>query len=246
MPWKWYDSRLVKIEEQTSSTRRFWLEVPEGESLDYRPGQFVTLDLPIAEKRLQRWRSYSIANPPNGNNRRLELCIVQLEGGRATDYLFNEMTVGSTVRFKGPSGAFTLPGQIDHELVFVCTGTGVAPFRSMLLDLERRNTPHRGIHLIFGCRREEDILYREDFERLLREMPGFRYSVALSREEGPADAAFPVYSGYVHQIYEKEYPAPSDDRRFYLCGWSQMIDEARERLQALGYDKKQVFYELYG
>ncbi len=244
---KWYDGTITKIETASPSVRRFWLEPSEASTLDFKAGQFITMDLPIGKKRLERWRSYSIASPPKADE--LELCIVQLEQGAGTRYLFEEVAVGSTIRFKGPDGTFTLPQSIEQELVFICTGTGVAPFRSMIQYIHEQGIAHRGIHLIFGCRREEDILYREEFETLLREMPGFSYSVALSREPSlnPADFDFPVVSGYVHQIYQEAYPEPEPGRRFYLCGWRQMIDEAIDNLtNKLGYESQQCVFELYG
>lgn len=245
---KWLTARLARTEDMTPTIRRFWLQVPEPVASDFKPGQFITFDLPVAEKRLDRWRSYSIASPPAADQE-LELCIVRLDGGRGTDYLFNEVEPGSELKFKGPAGMFTLPDSaLEKDLVFVCTGTGVAPFRSMLRDIHGRGRAHRGLHLIFGCRKREDILYRAEFELLQRELPGFRYSVSLSRESDPDPADFPfeVVSGYVHQLYEKHYGQPAADRQFYLCGWSDMIDEARERLTKIGYGEQQVRYELYG
>jgi CDP-4-dehydro-6-deoxyglucose reductase len=84
MPWKWYDSTVIKIEDQSPVTKRFWVEIPKDEPLSFTAGQFVTMDLPISDKRLKRWRSYSIASAPNGNNV-LEFCIVHMDGGAATE-----------------------------------------------------------------------------------------------------------------------------------------------------------------
>jgi len=245
MAWKWYDSTIVKIEDQTPNTKRFWVEVPEV--LPFKAGQFVTMDLPIAEKRLKRWRSYSIANAPDGSSL-LEFCIVYLEGGAATTYLFEEAKLGTTIRFKGPSGTFVLPENIEKDLVLICTGTGVAPFRSMLWDLYNQKKPHRNIHLIFGTRYAKGLLYHEEFEELVKKMPGFKYSVALSREENlPTSQYWEAYSGYVHQIYQKYYPKPDPNIDFHLCGWSNMIDDAVAKLIVeMGYDKSQIHYELYG
>lgn len=234
---------IRRTEQRSPTVRSFWLEFPDRERLDFRPGQFLTLDLPISERRRERWRSYSIASPPDGSNR-AELCIVRLPGGRGTGYLFDEATVGTELFSKEPGGVFTLPeGPLDHEVVMVCTGTGVAPFRAMLLDrLPRERT---NFHLIYGCRRPEDLLYREEFTDLARQYPNFRYTAALSREPLPT-AEFAATSGYVHPVYEAEYAAVRPDRRFYLCGWSQMVDEAKARLLALGYDERQIILELYG
>ncbi|TAK35658.1 MAG: FAD-dependent oxidoreductase [Saprospiraceae bacterium] len=245
---KWYDSTVIRIEDASATTKRFWLEIDEAGNFDFRAGQFITLDLPIGEKRLQRWRSYSIASAPDGSNV-LELCIVHLEGGLASGYFFNDVKVGTALRFKDPDGMFVLPEKIEKDLVFVCTGTGVAPFRSMLLDLYGQNKPHRNIHLIFGTRYREGILYQKDFEKLVEKMPGFSYSVALSREETlpPGGQLFDTCKGYVHQVYLEKYATVRPDVQFYLCGWTKMIDEAVENLVAkLGYDRAQVKYELYG
>ncbi len=235
----WHDATVARIEQATPTVRRFWLETEEP--LDFRAGQFVTFDLPIHERRQKRWRSYSIANAPNGG-RLLEFCIVRLEDGAGTNFLFDEISVGSPIRFKGPDGAFCLPKNVEQDLVFICTGTGVAPFRSMVFDLKNSGRPHRNLHLIFGARREEDVLYRSEFESLAAQLPDFQYDVALSQSPD-----WPGWRGHVHQIYLEKYAVARPDVRFYLCGWSRMIDEAVANLLVkLGYGREQIVYELYG
>ena len=241
MPWKWYDSQVIRIEDQSPTTKRFWVEVPEEVAIDFQAGQFVTMDLPIHEKRLKRWRSYSIANAPDQSNV-LEFCIVNLEGGAASKYFFEEVDLGTPIRFKGPSGTFVLKEPIEKDLVLICTGTGVAPFRSMLWDIFHHKKSHKNIHLIFGTRFENGILYRDEFEELVEKMPGFSYDIALSRDE-----SWPGFKGYIHQIYLEKYKDAHPDIDFYICGWSNMIDDAVANLiLKLKYDKSQIHYELYG
>jgi ferredoxin-NADP reductase len=237
----WYNGIITKIEDASPTTKRFWLEVEGVERFDFKAGQFITMDLPIGERRNQRWRSYSIASAPESKNE-LELCIVHLDGGLASGYLFNEVKVGTSIKFKGPDGTFTLPETIENELVMVCTGTGVAPFRSMIWEVFNRKIPHKGIHLIFGTRTADGILYQKEFEELVQRMPGFCYSVALSREEKEGH-----HHGYVHEIYQKAYAEKRSDITFYLCGWTKMVDEAVAKLIVdMGYERGQVKYELYG
>lgn len=238
MPATWHTATVKHIEPLTPNVRRFVLEAPEN--FTFEAGQFITCDLPIGDKRLQRWRSYSIANAPGDGT--LELCIVRAENGLGSRYLFEELYEGSAIRFKGPDGGFLLPATIETDLVFICTGTGVAPFRSMLFDLRRSGKKHQKLHLIFGCRTVADILYREEFEQLAREWPDFRYDVVLSRQPD-----WPGYKGHVHPVYMQEYAEKRPDVQFYLCGWSAMIDEAVANLIIqLGYDRGQVKFELYG
>jgi len=248
MATTWYDSKVIRIEDESPTTKRFWLKIDSTETFDFTAGQFVTMDLPIGERRRDRWRSYSIANAPDGSNL-LELCIVQMDGGPATDYFFNEVNVGSAIKFKGPDGNFVLPDPIENDLVFICTGTGVAPFRSMIWDVFQKKKPHKNIHLIFGTRYQDGILYQKEFEELVEKMPGFRYSVALSREENPPlnGQLFDLHKGYLHQVYLKDYEGKRSGVDFYLCGWTNMIDEAVANLIVkLGYERTQVKYELYG
>ena len=247
MPTTWYDSKIIKIEEQSPTTKRFWVEVDGVEHFDFTAGQFVTMDLPLGERRKQRWRSYSIANAPDGTNI-LEFCIVKLEDGAGSTYFFEEVEIGTPIRFRGPSGTFVLPEKIKQELVLISTGTGVAPYRSMLWDLYNKGETDHKIHLIFGTRYKEGILYQDEFQELMKKMPNLKYDVALSREkEAIKDLPFPSHQGYVHPIYLDQYVEKDPNLLFLLCGWTAMIDEAVANLVAkMGYDRSQVKYELYG
>lgn len=241
---KWNPATIRQIKQQTPTVRSFWLELPHHEVLDFKPGQFLTLDLPIGETRRDGWRSYSIAAAPDGSNQ-AELCIVRLPHGKGTGFLFDDAKVGTEVKTKDPAGVFTLPaGPLTNDIVMICTGTGVAPFRAMLQA--RLATESVNFHLIFGCRTAADILYRAEFEALAKEHPNFTYSVAVSREEIPATDNLATTRGYVHPVYEAAYPQTRKDIRFYLCGWAVMVDEAKERLLALGYEPSQIIEELYG
>lgn len=242
----WRQGRVIRIEQQTHSTRRFFIEIPELEKFDFKPGQFVTLDLPIHEKPNKRWRSYSIASWPDGTNV-FELCIVLLEGGLGTNYLFNEIKEGSELTLRGPVGVFTMPDPLEKDLFLICTGTGIAPFRSMVHHIKNHSLPHQQIHLLFGCRTKADLLYFDELKKLSDQMPNFHYLPTLSREnwEGPM--------GYVHNVYENICNANKEANNgelkpahFFLCGWKNMIDEAKQRIQALGYDRKAIHQELYG
>ena len=242
MPVHWYHGMVVEIYALSPATRQFKIQITGEDTIfNFLPGQFVTFDLPVSEKRLHRWKSYSIANHPDERNI-LEFCIVKSDDGLGTKYLFEEISEGSIVKFKGPDGGFVIPPDLSKEIVMICTGTGVAPFRSMIKHIVTNKLTFKGIHLIFGTRSEENILYRDEFEKIVRENPLFRYSVALSRENKP-----PFHYGYIHNIYLTEYSVKNDERQFYICGWTKMIDEAVANILInLNYDRSQIHYELYG
>jgi ferredoxin-NADP reductase len=241
MPSKWYEGKIIEIKNLSPDVREFTVEINDISTFDFLPGQFVTMDLPVSDKRLHRWKSYSIANAPDGSNK-LQFCIVRLEGGAGTSYLFEKADLGTTLKFKGPDGGFVLPNDLSKKLVMICTGTGVAPFRSMLNYIRDKQLDFNKIHLIFGTRYESGILYKDEFEKMAADTPGFQYSVALSRA-----STAPHYEGYVHQIYMNDYNKNDSDTLFYICGWTKMIDEAVVNLIVkCGYDRSQIHYELYG
>ncbi len=234
----WRTGKVIRTEDYTPNTRRFWIAVEDTTRFDFIPGQFVTLDLPIHEKPNKRLRSYSIASWPDGTNV-FELLIVLAKEGLGTPYLFNEVKPGSILKFRGAQGVFTLPQQLDKETFFICTGTGVAPFRSMIRYIALHQLPFQSIHLIFGCRYKADLLYYDEFRALEKTVPGFHYHPVLSREDWDG------HRGYVHPVYEK-LCIDKPDAQFFLCGWKKMVDEAKDRILEMGYDKKAINQELYG
>lgn len=238
----WRTGKIIRIQSETASTKRFWIEIPELDQFDFIPGQFVTLDLPIHEQPNKRWRSYSIASAPDGTNV-FELIIVLLEGGLGTTYLFKEAAVGTSFPVRGPQGHFILPDPIVTDIFMVCTGTGIAPFRSMVQHIHHNNIPHKNIYLIYGTRKCSDALYLSELMDLKQKLPNFHYFPTFSREESVSEG---LNIGYVHGVYEQLLQGTKTSPEFFLCGWKDMITEARQRIQAKGIDKKAIHFELYG
>ena len=238
MGLQWQTGIVKQIEQATANTRRYWVELPQSPVFDFKPGQFITLDLPINEQRNKRWRSYSIASVPGIDNI-IELIIVNVPGGVGSQYIFDHIKEGSIVTLRGPQGVFVLPNLTEKDLYFICTGTGIAPFRSMLQYIQLHNLPHKQLHLIFGTRTEADLLYADEMRELEQNMQGFSYHPTLSRQKWEGA------TGYVHPIYE-ELCKDKHPSLFMLCGWRAMIDEAKERILKMGYDKKDIVMELYG
>ncbi len=235
MPYIFYNCKVISIIDETPVVKTYTLQYPDTVPFSFKAGQFVMLDLPIEAKHTTR--SYSIASAPNNANT-IELCIVLKPGGPGTSYLFNEVKPGSEIKTSVAIGKFTLPESLDHDICFVCTGTGIAPFRSMITEIYSKGLPHKNIYLIFGNRMKEDILYRTEFEALALQEPTFKFIPVLSREEWEGAR------GYVHEVYEKLFHG-NDDTCFYLCGWPAMLKEARQRLETMGYPRQQIRFESF-
>lgn len=237
MAYTYTECKIVKILDESDVVKRYFIRFPDSVNFQFKAGQFVMLDLPIESKVSNR--SYSIASAP-GNENTFELAIVLKPDGQGTPYLFENARSGSTVHVSRALGKFILPDPIDRDICFICTGTGVAPLRSMLMHIYNVGIPHRNIYLIFGNRWEKDILYRNELEALAENHPEFTFIPVLSRD----NPGWNGKSGYVHAVYEELF-ADKRPAYFYICGWKDMLNEARERITAMGYEKKFIRFEAY-
>lgn len=238
MTYEFIECTLTDIKQVSDQVRLFSIKFPDDYPFHFRAGQFIMLNLPLESKNSNR--AYSIASPPHTDNR-IELVISLKPAGKGTHYLWEKIHVGSKILVtKKPLGKYSLPDNPDRELCFISTGTGIAPLRSMLLSIYDSGIPQHKITLITGYRYEKDILFRQEFEDLEKLHPEFTFIPVLSRE----NPGWTGRTGYVHSGYEELF----QDKRaayFYLCGWKEMIKEARQRLQIMGYEKQFIRYETY-
>lgn len=231
----WIEAYIDSIIKETKSTWRFVINISDKKIFSFLPGQFIQVKI----KGLIR--SYSIASMPNNQNK-IELIIVKIGGGSMSDYLFNNIKEGEKFEIKGPLGKFVLPDKINRDIFFICTGTGIAPFRSMLSFIEKHDIKYKKIFLIFGTRKISDLLFYNEMIEYSTRMKNLNYIPILSREKWKKD------NGYVHKIYKKILDKNKyyQEPLFYLCGWRIMIKEARANLKNYGIDSKSIKLEIYG
>ncbi len=233
-----YDAEIIHIIDESEVVKRFFFRMLHVEKFHFKPGQFVMVNLPIESK--ISYRSYSIASAP-GEDNIFELIIVLNETGLGTPYMWEHYKVGMKVPVAGPVGKFTLPETINHDLCLIATGTGIAPLRSMVHHIINNNIEHQNIYMVFGNRVQRDILYRKEMELLDEQYSKFNFIPVLSREDA---STWNGKTGYVHAIYEELF-ADKRPASFYLCGWKNMILDARDRLVGMGYSKEFIKFELY-
>jgi ferredoxin-NADP reductase len=225
-------ARLIRAREIAPHTVHF-----EFEALDWNaafvPGQFLSLTETIGDDTITR--AYSIASPPDG--RSFALCANLVPEGRFSPFLFG-MEPGDEIDFKGPYGGFILRRPVSDSIL-VATGTGIAPFRSMLPG-ELAKHPNRSFTLVFGVRHEEGLLYHEEWVEMARTFPNFRYLPTLTRPP----AAWTGLMGRVHP-HVAEVLGDGRDMDVYICGLREMVDELRSKLKELGVDRKRMIYEKY-
>lgn len=203
------------------------------EPLPFKAGQFINLAVPGALPRGER--SYSVYSSPL-DPARMEFCIKLFEGGAASEWL-RVRHEGDEAEIRGPFGVFTLVDGGD-PVIFVCTATGIAPFRSMLYERAHRGD-HRKYRMYFGVRAQEDLFAIDDLEHLKRTLGDFDYTVCLSRPL----PGWEGFAGRVTAALGRDHPVPAD--HFYICGNGAMIDETKELLKARGLDRKRIHVEKY-
>jgi len=152
-----------------------------------------------------------------------------------------DMKEGDEIRCQGPFGDFILRPPL-RDTVFIATGTGIAPFRSMLhwLLADRARHQEKQLWLVFGNRTGKDIYYHEEFLRLASQHNNFHYLPTLSRGGGDWQGL----RGYV-QEHVPEVVQGGADMHAYICGLDKMIKANRDLLKSAGWDRKSILYEKY-
>ncbi|HEX5432456.1 MAG TPA: FAD-binding oxidoreductase [Bryobacteraceae bacterium] len=226
-------AKLIRSAELAPGVRHFTFQSLGPGPFHFEAGQFVSFSEEIGGKVITR--AYSIASPPDGTNC-FELCLNLVPEGFFSSRLF-EMEPGETVEMREPLGMFMLR-QPPRDSVFIATGTGIAPFRSMLKRHLHKSSP--AFTLLFGVRYESHLMYRREFEELAEFYPQFHFRPTLSRPE-------PGWSGRTGhvQAHLEEALGGRRDLDIYLCGLKLMVDDVRAILKGMGFDRKQIFYEKY-
>jgi ferredoxin-NADP reductase len=210
-------------------------------ALDEGPFVFTAgqwLDLYVATPSGMQKRAYSIASA--AEDPALELAVTLVSEGVASPAL-HALRVGSELQVDGPFGFFTRDEALAATpSLFVATGTGLSPLRSMLLAWQK-SVSRAPITLLFGVRTQADILWSEQLFAWARDYPEFSLEVTLSRP----DASWTGRTGHV-QNHVAELSRALGEPHVFICGLNRMVSEVRSLCKGkLGYDRKRIHSERY-
>lgn len=210
----------------------FRIQFTTEPGFSFEAGQYVSIVVPgLGPGGRDLRRPYSISSPTQ--SRTIELCIKTVPGGPGSQWI-GQRKAGDTFKAFAPYGSFTLKTPPERELVFLATGTGISPFRSMILS---RPTP-RPVTVLIGVSTPDELLYQAE----LSKQPGVAYIPCVSQP----NAAWTGYQGritsYLRERFETSQIQVSD---FYACGNGAMIDEAKALLLERGLTPDRFLREIY-
>lgn len=238
-----FQIRLTERERLAEQVYRFTFQ-PVNHVFTFKPGQYIILHIPQDNGYPAR-RLYSMASPASRTDS-FDLIVEILEGGVASAHLMN-MRIGDTMTGQGPAGIFVLSDQ-PEDSVFLATGTGIAPIRSMISHLIEHHS-NKKIYLFWGFATASSVYLLDEFKQIAAEHPNFRFMNCLSREENldcvtESDRQY-FGIGRVNAGLERVITGDKTRYHYYLCGSPKVIESLREYLAGLGVPKEQVHFEKF-
>jgi CDP-4-dehydro-6-deoxyglucose reductase, E3 len=219
-----FTAHVEGITDLTHDVRVVRLGLLRPGEISFQAGQFVSFEVPKPGLRFPVTRPYSIASPPS-NRDVIDLLLNLVPGGPGSGYLFS-LKSGDPVSFRGPAGTFVLREYPDRRLLFIATGTGIAPIRSMIHARLPSPTP---VTLIWGLRSERDLYYQEELAELAEQFPEFSYTITLSQPSSQWQGA----TGRVQAVVEVATTSV-DDLAVYVCGSRDMIQSVTALIRSRG------------
>jgi ferredoxin-NADP reductase len=237
LPWR--VAEVKEIIEETPRVRTLKLDVPGWPG--HRPGQHVDVRL-TGEDGFSAQRSYSIASAPEAS--KLSLSIERIEEGEVSPYLASEVLPGDRFELRGPIGGyFVWTVASGGPLFLVAGGSGIAPLMAMLRHRAALESKIPTV-LLYSVRRFEEIIYREELDRLAAKGDGLKIFYTLTRKQPPG------WSGGKKRI-DREVLAqfgfpPAEKPRIFICGPTSLVETAARTLAGIGHERSLIKTERFG
>lgn len=265
-----FKTRLQEKLALSPSVYLFRFALNEPKQLDFTAGQYLVLSISQSNGETLK-RLYSIASPSSENNS-FQLLVRLLDGGIASEY-FKNLNQKDIVTFQGPAGGFTLNNNERHK-VFVATGTGLSPIRSMLLTAlgvniaggatrgapewapdfggvnsgaVERQAPNITYKLLWGISYFKDAYFLEEFKKLVAVYPHFSFTICLSRETNLDMIPEEDRKYFVlgRVTTELEPLFSETNTDFYICGKREVVEFLRQHLRDQKVNHDSIIFEKF-
>ncbi len=231
--------KVVDIIDETESTKTFRLASTEGYLPPFQAGQYIALFLDIGN--IRTGRAYSISSPPHQAGC-YDITVRRIAGGFVSNHLLDKIKAGDMIESSGPAGNFHyIPVLHDREVVFIAGGSGITPFMSMIREITQRGL-HRTVHLFYGNRSEDDIIYHRELTRISSRFDNINYYPVL---ENPG-SGYDGLKGYITADVIRDTIGEVAGKTFFICGPPAMYDFCLPQLEQLSLPAKKLRREMYG
>jgi len=252
-PRQWRSGELIvrcwQVIAETHDVKTFRFVAEPPVLFSYKPGQFVTLDLEIEGKRVMR--SYSISSTPSRPDV-LEITVkrvpppvdnAKLPPGLVSNWLHDQITIGSQVKIKGPMGKFTCMDHPAPKLLFISAGSRITPMISMsrwLLD----TAADVDIVFIHSARSFHDFIFRHELTSMAARYDNFKLAVTTTRKE--PGQAWQGYTGRLNEAMLQAIAPDFQERSVYVCGSHSFLKRVKTLLETRGFPMENYYEESFG
>lgn len=230
---------VSEIIEVNINAKTFRLIAKEGILPVFQSGQYLNVFVEIDGVRTSR--PYSISSSSR-QRAYYEITVARIATGFVSDYFLDKVKVGDEFTANGPSGTFIYnPAFHSKKSVFIAGGSGITPFLSMSREVLSAGLD-REIHLIYGCRNEEAVIFKSELEDMTKRHNNFKFSVVLS--EAPED--YKGFKGFIDADCIKHLVGDIEGKTYYICGPQIMNDFVVKTLQSLNVKPNMIRREMFG
>lgn len=260
---EFYALTIRQVTPETSDTVTLEFDIPENlkETFIYKEGQHITVRLHLDGHEIRR--SYSMSSSPLEN--RLAVTVKKVEGGRASSYLHDVVKPGDTLEVAAPDGRFNTPLNPEKRRTYYlfAAGSGITPLMSISKTI-LESEPMSAIFLLYGSRSEEDIIFRDELDRLSERYTGqlhVEHIISRPKKDPAGGGIFAIFkkatfnwhgkTGRITPKLANEFldenlaRGPEDDCIYFICGPGNMADTVKTALLGRGIQAKQIHTEHF-
>lgn len=258
-----YSLKVLSVKPETADTKTIELEIPEAlaPTFVYKAGQYITIKLHINDKEIRR--SYSMSSAPH--DAVFQFTVKKVLGGKASSHLVEQVNVGDKLEVAPPEGRFVAAPNPEKRRTWylVGAGSGITPLVSIAKTV-LEGEPMSAVHLLYGSRDEENIIFKEELDRLTQRYSGqffMEYVLSQPKKDGAKPGLFGLFKkstenwqgkkGRINSALLKAYLqenqplTPESDCQYFICGPGDFAEAVKGSLIGNGVNTKQIFTELF-
>ncbi|NEM97322.1 ferredoxin--NADP reductase [Pontibacter burrus] len=243
MSSSYHTLKIADITRETSDAVTLHFEQPANQTINYKPGQFLTLIIPFEGKKERR--SYSLSSTPHEQT--LSVTIKRVPGGKVSNYLLDNAQVGQEIEVMEPLGNFciTCSASENRNVILLGAGSGITPLMSILKGVLREE-PDSKVTLLYGNRDEDSVIFKEQLEQLRAENPDrLQIAYIYSQPKHDCEHRGRMNQSLIIKILERLQLTKINNGLYFMCGPEGMMDEVRKALNVLHVPADKMFRESF-